>query len=101
MPAVFHKQYPYTTAILDATKIKVSIPSPLLLQSQNYSAYKSVNKFKKLIAISPAGHVTFVSSLYTGCISDVQLREHSGFLGLLQRGDVVMLDLLWKLVTAI
>ena len=92
MPAVFKEQYPNTTAILDATEIKVSIPSSLLLQSQTYSSYKSANTFKALVAISPAGHIIFVSSLYTGCISDVQLVERSGFLGLLQRGDEVMAD---------
>ena len=37
-------------------------------------------------------HVAIVSSLYTGCISDVQPVEHSGFLGLLQREDEVMAD---------
>ena len=77
---------------MDITEIKVSIPFSLLLQSQTYSAYKSANKFKAFIAIIPAGHVTFVSALYTGSISDVQLVECSGFLGLLQRGDEVIAD---------
>lgn len=90
MPAIFKKQYPHTTAILNATEIKVSIPSSLLLQSQTYSNYKSANTFKALVAISPAGHVIFVSSLYTGCISDAQLVERSGFLNLLQKGDEIM-----------
>ena len=68
MPAAFKELYPNTTAIVDATEIRANIPSSLLLQSQTYSNYKSTNTFKALIAISPAGHVTFVSSLYTGCI---------------------------------
>ena len=72
---------------MDATEIRVNIPSSLLLQSQTYSNYKSTNTFKALIAISSAGHVTFVSSLYTGCISDTQHVERSGFLSLLQKGD--------------
>ena len=59
----------------------MSIPLSLLLQSQTYSAYKSANTFKAFIAISTAGHVTFV---YTGSISDVQL---------IQRGDEVMADI--------
>ena len=89
MPAAFKELYPHTTAIIDATEIRVNIPSSLLLQSQNY---KSTNTFKALIAISPAGHVIFVSSLYTGCISDIQLVERSGFLSLLQSGDEIMAD---------
>ena len=92
MPATFKELYPHTTAILDATEIRVNIPSSLLLQSQTYSNYKSANTFKALIAISPAGHVTFVSSLYTGCIADTQLIERSEFLSLLQKGDEIMAD---------
>ena len=89
--AAFKELYPHTTAIVDATEIRVNIPSSLSLQSQTYSNYKSTNTFKALIAISPAGHVTFVLSLYTGCISDTQLVERSGFLSLLQKGDEIWL----------
>ena len=92
MPAAFKERYPKTTAIVDATEVKVNIPSSLLLQSQTYSSYKSANTLKGLIAISPAGHVIFVSSLYTGSISDKELVERSGFLSLLRRGDEVMAD---------
>ena len=92
MPAAFKERYPKTTAIVDATEVKVNIPSSLLLQSQTYSSYKSANTLKGLIAISPAGHVTFVSSLYTGSIADKELVERSGFLSLLRRGDEVMAD---------
>ena len=65
MPGAFKERYPKTIAIVDATKIKVNIPSSLLLQSQTYNSYKSANTFKGLLAISPAGHVTFVLSHYT------------------------------------
>ena len=92
MPAAFKERYPKTTAIVDATEVKVNIPSLLLLQSQTYSSYKSANALKGLIAISPAGHVIFVSSLYTGSIADKELVECSGFLSLLRRGDKVMAD---------
>ena len=92
MPAIFKDQYPNTTAILDATEIKVHTPSSLLLQSQTYSSYKSTNTFKALLAISPAGHVIFASSLYTGSISDNELVSRSGFLGLLRPGDEIMAD---------
>ena len=92
MPGAFKERYPRTTAIVDATKIKVNVPSSLLLQSQTYSSYKSTNTFKGLLAISPAGHVTFVSSLYTGSIADKELVKRSGFLSLLRRGDKVMAD---------
>ena len=73
MLAVFKENYPRTTVILDATEIKINIPSLLLLQSQTYSNYKSKNTFKGLVGISLAGHVMFVSSLYTRSISDTEL----------------------------
>ena len=92
MPASFKERYPKTTVIVDATEIKVNVPSSLLLQSQTYSNYKSANTLKGLLAISPAGHVTFVSSLYTGSIADKELVERSGFLSLLTRGDEIMAD---------
>ena len=92
MPAHFREHYPKTTVILDATEIKVNIPSSLLLQSQTYSNYKSTNTFKGLVGINPAGHIIFVSSLYTGSISDTELVERSGFLSLLKSGDEVMAD---------
>ena len=63
-----------------------------MLQSQTYSSYKSTNTFKTLIAISPTGHVIFVSSLHTDCIPDTQLVKRSGFLSLLQSGDEIMAD---------
>ena len=92
MPAIFKEKYPNTTVIVDATEIKVNTPSSLLLQSQTFSSYKSSNTFKALLGVSPAGYVMFVSSLYTGSISDTQLVEKSGFLTLLQQGDEVMAD---------
>ena len=45
-----------------------------------------------MVAISPAGYIIFVSSLYTGSISDTELVERSGFLSLLKNGDEVMAD---------
>jgi len=47
---------------------------------------------KDLVSNSPARHVTFASSFYTGSISDTELVEWSGFLNLLQCGDEVMAD---------
>ena len=53
-----------------------------MLQSQTYSNYKSTNTLKRLIGISPSGHITFVSQLYTGSVSDRELTERSGLLNL-------------------
>jgi hypothetical protein len=40
----------------------------------------------------PHGGLTFVSSLYTGCISDIEITKLSGLLDLLEEGDLIMAD---------
>ena len=92
MPGEFKKLYPTTRVILDCTEFFVETPSSLLLQSQLYSSYKSNTTLKGLIGISPHGAITFVSSLYTGAISDKEITRCSGILDLLEAGDSVMAD---------
>ena len=92
MPDSFKKLYPSTRVILDCTEIYVQTPSSLLLQSQLYSSYKSNTTLKGLIGIAPHGPITFVSSLYTGSISDKVITRCSGILDLLEANDSVMAD---------
>ena len=54
-----------------------------------FSNYKNNNTFKGLIGISPSGAITFVSSLFSGSISDKELTRQSGLLALL---DSIMAD---------
>lgn len=93
MPISFCEKYPSTRVIIDATEIKVEMPSSLVLQSQTYSNYKSTNTLKGLIGISPSGNITFISQLYTGGISDSELTERCGILNLpFAPNDSVMAD---------
>lgn len=92
MPEEFQKLYPTTRVILDCTEIFVQTPSSLLLQSQLYSSYKSNTTLKGLVGIAPHGAITFVSSLYTGAISDKEITRCSGILELLEPNDSVMAD---------
>lgn len=57
-----------------------------------YSDYKSHNTWKSLIGISPSGHVTFVSDLWVGSISDKQLTKKCGILDLCEEGYSIMAD---------
>ena len=88
----FKKLYPKTRMILDCTEIYVQTPSSLLLQSQMYSTYKSGTTLKGLVGIAPHGAITFVSSIYTGSISDKEITRVSGVLDLLEPGDTLMAE---------
>ena len=88
MPECFRKTYPKTCVILDCTEIRVQTPSSKVLNSETYSNYKGHTTFKSLVGITPFGAVSFVSSLYTVCISDKEITHRSGIIDLI--GDVMV-----------
>ena len=45
-----------------------------------------------MIGIAPHGVITFVSQLYTGCTSDIEITKDSGILDLIEEGDGIMAD---------
>ena len=57
-----------------------------------YSNYKSSFTMKFLIGIAPSGLITFLSKSYGGRVTDCHLTTESGFLNLLEPGDVVLAD---------
>ncbi|KAK0136273.1 hypothetical protein N1851_027823 [Merluccius polli] len=91
IPSVFGK-YSDTQVIIDCTEMKCQMPSSLLLQSEMFSQYKSHTTLKGMIGVSPHGAVTFVSSLYSGSISDKELFRQSGIVPLLDKDMAVMVD---------
>ena len=92
MPDCFKTLYPKTRIIIDCTEIKTQKPSSLVLNSQMYSTYKGSCTLKCLLGIAPHGQITFISPLYTGCMSDVEITKYSGLLDLLEPCDDVMAD---------
>ncbi|CAC5408709.1 unnamed protein product [Mytilus coruscus] len=92
MPPVFKLLYPSTRVVIDCTEIKTERPSSLALGFKCYSSYKSSHTWKGLVGIAPHGAVTFISSLYTGCMSDVEITKLCGPVDLLEMGDSIMAD---------
>lgn len=92
MPPEFRLTYPSTRVILDCTEIKIQYPSALVLNSMVFSHYKGSPTLKGLIGIAPNGAVTFVSNLFTGVMSDVEITKLSDIINLLESGDSVMAD---------
>ena len=94
LPHAFREKYPTTYVIIDASEIFIQSPSDLFMQSSTWSNYKHHNTGKVLIGCTPNGAVSFVSQLYVGSISDVELTKVSGFLDTLDNksGVSVMAD---------
>lgn len=94
MPETFKKSFPKTRAVLDCTEIFVESPESLHLRSTFYSDYKHHNTYKALIAITPAGSLSFVSELYPGSVSDREITSRCGILNskFWEKGDELMAD---------
>jgi hypothetical protein len=101
MPEQFKREFGTTLAIIDCTELPTQTPNALTVQSQCYSDYKSTTTLKCLIGCDPNGSLLFVSSLFTGSISDNKICAESGFFellkqlidsGYIQRGDGIMAD---------
>lgn len=92
MPQDFRILYPNTRVIIDCTEIFTEKPSSLALSSKTFSSYKRHNTWKGLVGIAPHGAVTFISALYYGCMSDIEITKLCGIIELLEPGDQIMAD---------
>ena len=80
MPTGFREKFPTTFAIIDGAEVFMETPTDLHMQSSTWSSYKQHNTVKFLVAVTPNGAVCFLSPVYVGSISDVELTRISGFL---------------------
>jgi len=80
LPPAFRERFATTYAIIDGSEIFLETPTDLHMQSSTWSSYKHHNTAKFLIACTPNGCICFISPLYVGSISDVELTRVSGFL---------------------
>ena len=91
VPPCFQK-FSDTRVVLDCTELFIHTPSSLECKSVTYSNYKSHNTFKALIGVSMTGTVVFVSKLWGGSASDVEITRKSGILDEINEGAAVMVD---------
>lgn len=84
LPHGFKMKYPLTYAIIDGSEVFIQTPSDLHLQSLTWSSYKHHNTAKFLLACTPNGAVCYISPLFVGSISDVELTRVCGFLDKLE-----------------
>ena len=80
LPHSFRKLYPNIYAIIDGSEVFIETPSDLNLQSSTWSQYKHHNTSKFLVACTPNGAISYLSPVFVGSISDVELTRESGFL---------------------
>ena len=77
LPHSFRERFPTTYAIIDGSEIFLQTPSDLHMQSSTRSYYKHHNTAKFLVACTPNGAISFISPVFLGSISDVELTIHS------------------------
>ncbi|KAK2193200.1 hypothetical protein NP493_14g07075 [Ridgeia piscesae] len=92
MPTVFRETYSNCHVVIDCTDVFIEFPANFTARSATWSNYKHHNTLKCLVACSPCGAVTFMSKAYGGRTSDKVITQRSGFLDLINQGDLVLAD---------
>lgn len=77
---------------VDCTEFRIETSRNFAQQGNTYSSYKHKNTYKSMIACTPNGGACFVSDLFEGDISDVQIFEESGILKHLEPHDLILAD---------
>ncbi|KAM7285474.1 hypothetical protein ISCGN_032407 [Ixodes scapularis] len=77
---------------VDCSESFIHKPSFMSARSQTFSQYKHHNTVKFLVAVSPAGSITFISKAWGGRVSDKELTSKCGLLDKIEEGDVILAD---------
>ena len=79
-------------ASIDFTEFKCEMRRNYSQQGNLYSPYKSHCTMKCLIAVNPNGAACFISDLFEGSISDVDIFDQCGILQQINPGDALLVD---------
>ncbi|XP_066917504.1 uncharacterized protein [Clytia hemisphaerica] len=91
LPKVF-RPFKNIRASVDCTEFKCQTPRDYKQQGHMYSSYKSHCTMKCMIAVNPNGAACFVSDLFEGSTTDVDLFERSGILQHVNYKDSFLVD---------
>ena len=93
-PECFKATYLNTRMIIDCTELFCEKPSSLTIQSSLSCHYKHHITYKGLLGISLSGAIAFISELYDGSTSDVEIVKRCDILNkeLRSKDDDVMAD---------
>ncbi|XP_033124652.1 uncharacterized protein LOC117122979 [Anneissia japonica] len=92
IPKSLKYKYRNLRCTLDCTEVFIERPRNLLNQAATWSDYKKHNTVKFLVAIATNGMISFLSKAWGGRTSDVHITRESGFLNLVDPGDVILAD---------
>ena len=92
MPQIFKDLYPRARCIIDCSEIFIERPCSYQARAQTYSNYKKHNTIKFLVGITPSGAISFLSECWGGLATDKCITMNSGFLRLLEPGDIILAD---------
>ncbi|XP_063967299.1 uncharacterized protein LOC135156981 [Lytechinus pictus] len=92
LPLTLKKKYPNLRCTLDCTEVFIERPRNFEFQALTWSDYKKHNTIKFLVAIAPNGMISFLSKAWGGRASDVHITRESGFLNLIDPGDLILAD---------
>ena len=92
MLQIFKDLYRCTRCIIDCSEIFIEWPCAYQARAQTYSSYKKHNTVEFLIGITPCGAISFLSKCWGGRATDRCITQNSGFLRLIDHGDVILAD---------
>lgn len=92
MPSSLQGKYRNLRCTIDCTEVFIEKPRNLHLQALTWSEYKHNNTIKFLVAIAPNGMISFISKTWGGRASDNVITQQSGFLNLIDPGDLILAD---------